>query len=343
MGPLMLESLQAFGPSRIQKIALRSTADGTPACLVTLYQGQKLHFGFLGSKTHCEPTPLEAALWNEAMPSKSQASFRHHLLNTELKTVTQTLGTFVLTIVHKDGKPRQLVIEPGKKSYCILLLQIKDDRARIIAYHGAPEDKTKRRKVGQLYQPPSTPLRAFNASVVSALAPSPSPADPLRTRLQTEKARLKRLQKNIKNDVKKLGEPQALYEQGHLLTGHLETLVKGQTEVKLPAPDGRMVYIPLRPDKTPAQNSTLIFSKAKKAQRGLTKIKPRLLAIEVQLRVIQELLDKEDLASEEVDQVLAQKHWPSARRKAALAGPTKPWRCFQVNDSAFVWVVKMLG
>ena len=36
----MLESLQAFGPSRIQKIALRSTADGTPACLVTLYQGK---------------------------------------------------------------------------------------------------------------------------------------------------------------------------------------------------------------------------------------------------------------------------------------------------------------
>ena len=48
------------------------------------------------------------------MPSET-FRFDTHLLNTELKTVTQTLGTFVLTIVHKDGKPRQLVIEPGKE------------------------------------------------------------------------------------------------------------------------------------------------------------------------------------------------------------------------------------
>ena len=339
MGPSMLERLKALGPARVQKIALRLDHDETPSCMLTLYNGDKLHVGFLGSESYCENTPCEQVSWGEAKPSKSQAAFRHHLLNTELTQAQINQGTFVFNFKHKDEKPRQLIIEPGKKSYCVLLLQVKDSVARLIAFHGSSEDKNKRRKVGQVYNQPHEPFKSFTNRATSQ--PKASPTNPLLLRLKAETKRLKRLQKNIQKDIAKLGDPEKLYTQGHLLTAHLGTVSKGQKEALLQTAQGQQVQINLRPDKTPAQNMELIFSKAKKAQRGLEKIKPRLLAIEVRLRILSEMMSQHNLSVEEVNQILSQKALaPSARRKAALAGRAKPWRCFQVTDTAYVWVGK---
>ena len=202
-----------------------------------------------------------------------------------------------------------------------------------------------------LSPPPLTPGNAARSALRGAApctavaqaisAPRLSPVDPLRLRLKTELKRIKRLQKNIQNDVKKLGAPDNLYAQGHWLTANLKAVSKGQKAVKFQTAQGEQVEIHLRPDKTPVQNMELLFSKAKKAQRGLEKIKPRLLAIEVRLRILNEMMRQENLSVEEVNQVLSKKALAaSARRKAALAGPAKPWRCFQVTDSAYVWVGK---
>ena len=95
MGPSMLERLKALGPARVQKIALRLDHDETPSCMLTLYNGEKLHVGFLGSESYCENTPCEQVSWSEAKPSKSQAAFRHHLLNTELTQAQINQGAFV--------------------------------------------------------------------------------------------------------------------------------------------------------------------------------------------------------------------------------------------------------
>jgi predicted ribosome quality control (RQC) complex YloA/Tae2 family protein len=340
MGPLIIERLNAVLPARVQKIALRVFDNEVPSIFLTLYQGDKFYVGFLGSELYGLNVPCETDVWRNAAPSKNQAAFRHHLINTELSALQSMLGLWVMDFKHKDGKKRQLVIEPGKKGYCLLLLQYRDENGRIIAFHGAQEDKTKRRKVGQIYALPDSPLNPLSPQSTKKQTVS-QPMDPQKRRLLLEKKRLLRLQKNLKKDVQKLGEPNRLYAQGHVLMGHLDSVIKGQKEVTLETGDAQALTIDLRPDKTPVQNMELKFSKAKKAQRGLEKIKPRLIALEVRFRIIQDLMAQEDLRVEDVDQVLSKKALaPSARRKAALQGKALPWRRFQITDEAFVWVGK---
>ena len=340
MTPLIVERLNAVLPARVQKMALRVGNHDAPLALLTLYQGDKFHVGFLGAELYGLHTPCDTDAWHAALPSKNQAAFRHHLTNTELSAQKSLLGVWVLDFKHKDGKKRQLIIEPGKTHYCLLLLQYRDEQARVIAFHGAPEDKTKRRKVGQIYTLPEAPLRPLSTQKIKKQTVS-QPIAPQKRRLLLEQKRLQRLQKNLKKDINKLGAPDRLYAQGHGLMGILETITKGQTEVTLDTEHDPKLMIDLRPDKTPVQNMELKFTKAKKAQRGLEKIKPRLIAVEVQLRIIQELLTQDDVTQEAVTQVLSKKALaPSARRKSALQGKSMPWRRFQITADAFVWVGK---
>ena len=115
----VLQTLQGFLHSRVQKIALRFGVDGEPCFLLSLYGGEKIHLGFLGQVFKTLSLSGNET-WEKAKPAKNQNAFRHHLNKTEFVQMHADLGVLDLVFHHQDGKVRHLVLEPGKKNLCVL-------------------------------------------------------------------------------------------------------------------------------------------------------------------------------------------------------------------------------
>ncbi|GEM_PF-3895444 len=335
-----LEQLSELKGARLQKVALRLDADERPGCSLDLYQQQKFMVAFFGATLRVAQGKFDDPDWQAAKPSKNQQAFRHHLTKTQLQQVRQHQGILETIWGHTDGVNRYLMFEPGKHHLCVLLAKASEQGPRIIAFHGHSEDKNSRRRVGRLYEWPSQGLKPLAPS--AAGKPAMPPVDPRLQQIRKEQKRLKRLLKNLQRDLARLGDAQTHYEHGKALTVHLQAVQKGQTSLSCETANGVAVTIPLRPDRTPADNLELIFKKAKKAKRGHEKLKPRLQAVQQQLSLLSHCLDAPETVSEGQWQVLLrpEKLAPSARRKSAMASTGKSWRCFQVNEDAFVWVGK---
>lgn len=340
MLPVEWQRLDQLERAQLQKVAVRFDANGTPGLLLTLYQQQKIYFGFMGQRCHGGDVSFELEQWQEAQPAKNQQAFRHHLLKAQLVHVKAQQGVVQTTWAHPDGKTRHVFLEPGKGNYCCLLGIDTEAGIRIVAFHGHASDKIARRKTGQLFQWPAQALRPLNG-----LAASPAPApvrDPRLALIKRELKRLKTLQKNLESDRQRLGDPEVRYRQGELLAMHLHEIKKGQKSWSVLGEHDQAEEIPLDPRLTPSQNLEQVYRLAKKSKRGQAQLLPRLKQVAARLALLEAARDNLDELSEEAlrDLLRAKALAPSARRRAALAGSGKPWRCFAVSEDAFVLVGK---
>ncbi|MGA1355031.1 MAG: NFACT RNA binding domain-containing protein, partial [Candidatus Limnocylindrus sp.] len=110
--------------------------------------------------------------------------------------------------------------------------------------------------------------------------------------------------------------------------------------VTLPAFDGSSRTISLEPSLSPSQNLERLFRQARRAREGARRIAPRLtdaLQRRAALEAARCALSSSQVSPAQLQEVAALLEAPSstrssARRRAALSGPRRPYRSFQLTE-----------
>jgi predicted ribosome quality control (RQC) complex YloA/Tae2 family protein len=148
----------------------------------------------------------------------------------------------------------------------------------------------------------------------------------LERRLLVSVGRLERQRKALERNRDEYAEHDRYRRMGEALKYNLAAVRKGATTVTLPDPYGaRDIEIELRPELTPAANAERLFTRYKKAKRGVEAVAARLKAVEEELGRVQEDLERvraaTDLAELEPWMGEAKERDGSKGEPAAKAGP----------------------
>lgn len=162
--------------------------------------------------------------------------------------------------------------------------------------------------------------------------------------LGAERRKLRRLERNLSGDLKKLEGYAAAGHHGELMKSALGTLRRGASSFQ--AYDwlsGETVAVPLDPSRTPQENLQRFFARAKKAARGLPRVEGRLEKVWERLEAIEQELESlaalegeplrarvESLAAEGFERVVAA---PRERRPIERVA-----RRFIARDGSEIWV-----
>ena len=145
--------------------------------------------------------------------------------------------------------------------------------------------------------------------------------------------KLTTLKNNLNKDLNKFLHMLEREHEAELLRFNLHTIKKGQRELLLmdySCDPPQQKKILLDPSLSPKQSLEKIFSKIKKARRGISNIKPRLAAVEAE---ISELLLTGPEALSEV--IITDSIKPKAKAHKRL-----PYRIFLSSDKIPIWVGK---
>ena len=132
--------------------------------------------------------------------------------------------------------------------------------------------------------------------------------------------RLKRLEKNLMGDLKKLGDPELLKRQGELLKTVMGKVKRGMTQIEVVDYfDAQMptVTIELDAKMDAAENIARLFKRYRKGQSGLSKVRERLAVTEEDLRFL-EALTIDELSYDALRERLKAKKLFSPRQERRL-------------------------
>ena len=296
---------------------------------------------------------------SSTIPPTLQGVLRKELVPSILSAIEHDVdaGLIRLRFTRKDLPPRTIVVETDGRAPRWVLVAGRDDEpgapdgARIlVAEPNARPDDGRDTRRGRPYEPPRR--KPAPPTTLAALPSSPSAprVDPqlaqLRQRVRSEHDRLKRLQKALRADVDKHGEPTAIEQQGELLKIVMGRLPRGAKTADVVDYEGNSHTITLDPSKDAKGNLASIFARARRARAARTHVAPRLDDITARAAVVAALrarLNSDDAGTAQAmidaaELLRAPDAGASARRRAATAGTRQPWRAFKVSDNVVVRV-----
>ena len=289
------------------------------------------------------------------VPPTLQGVLRKELVPSILSAIEHDVdaGLIRLRFTRKDLPPRTIVIETDGRAPRWVLVAGRDDDAEahilVAEPHARPDDGRDTRR-GRPYEPPRRKPAPPTTSAALPSSPSTPRVDPqlaqLRQRVKSEHERLKRLQKALRADVDKHGEPSVLEQQGELLKIVMGRLPRGTKTADVVDYEGNSHTITLDPAKDAKGNLASIFARARRARAARTHVAPRLDDISARAAVVaalRERLNKDDAGTQQAmidaaDMLRAPDAGASARRRAATSGTRQPWRAFKVSDDVIVRV-----
>jgi predicted ribosome quality control (RQC) complex YloA/Tae2 family protein len=339
-------------PARVQKITVDDATSGR--FVLELFAGGKRCLQVRPGRI--DVVAERAARDGSTQPPTLQGVLRKELVPSILSGIEHddVTGLIRIRFVRKDLPGRTLIVETdGRAPRWVLVGGATDDDARILAAEptARPDDGRDTRR-GRPYEPPRrapAPPVALEAASTSTAAPRGDPrVVQLRQRLRSEHDRLKRLQKALRHDLEKHGDPELLELRGELLKMMMGRLPRGTEGIEIVDFEGVTHAIPLDPAKDAKGNLAALFARARRARAGRTHTAPRVQATEARLAAVAALrarlqADPVDVATDaavlEAEAFLrAPETGPSARRKAATSGKRQAWRAFAVSDGVVVRV-----
>ena len=341
-------------PSRVQK----ATVDDVAAGLVVfeLFAAGKRTLAMrpgaldvVGDRPQRDPGTI---------PPTVQGVLRKELVPSILSAIDHDVdaGLIRLRFTRKDLPPRTIVIETDGRAPRWVLIAGRDDDVEnriLIAEPGVRPDDGRDTRRGRPYEPPRRkPAPPLALSSLTSTSPAAARVDPhlaqLRQRIKSEHERLKRLQKALRADVDKHGDPTAIEQQGELLKIVMGRLPRGAKTADVVDYEGNSHTITLDPAKDARGNLASLFARARRARAARTHVAPRLDEISARAVVVgalRERLNKDPAdvgmaaAIVDVEALLrAPDAGASARRRAATSGTRQPWRAFTVSDNVVVRV-----
>lgn len=162
----------------------------------------------------------------------------------------------------------------------------------------------------------------------------------LRARLRAEAKRLKRLRDALEADLARHGDAARHEEDGELLKTALGRVRRGMTVIDVHDWCGAPRTVALDALLDGRGNLELLFKRARRAREAAARARPRLVEVQTRLAALEELrgaLGAAAPTSGALDDARAflARHdtGGSPRRRAATAGPRRPWRAFRLaND-----------
>lgn len=331
-------------PAKVQRVELAEDE----RVLVELFPGRKLWVA-LAARGPAPPLALVTS-WNRDTPTppRAQAILRRELMPSRLIEVQQDSAELLsLRFERKGGEIRWLRVERAARDPRILLTGAPSgDRVRGVVGATRAIDGRDLRE-GKWYEPPraasphddtdATPAATTSAPKTSRTA-SPTES-PLEARLKAEHRRLRRLIGALEADLARHGDPARLSTDGELLKTFLSQVPRGADVVTLQDFDGTARTVSLDPSLSPSQNLERLFRRAKRARTGASHIAPRLadaLQRREELEAARVVLTSGSASPTELQEFAALLDAPpsaraSARRRAALTGPRRPYRSFQLT------------
>lgn len=340
-----LQRLALELPAKVQRVEVAED----DRVLVELFPGRKLWVALASQG----PAPLLALVtsWTRDIPTppRVQAILRRELIPSRLVEVQRDSAELLsLRFERIGGEVRWLRVERTARDPRLLLTGAPSgDRVRGVIGETRAVDGRDLRE-GRMYERPRSPSAPDDAGAASLLTThatvtprKTSPAEsPLQARLKGEHRRLRRLIGALEADLARHGDPTQLTADGELLKTWLSQVPRGATLVTLQDFDGSSRTVCLEPSLSPSQNLERLFRRARRARAGAGHIAPRLAdAIQRrdELEAARAVLASGSASPAQLQAFAALLDAPpsargSARRRAALTGPRRPYRSFQLRE-----------
>ena len=314
-----------------------------------------------------DPLAMMATL-NEARqlkggePPSAQKTLREALCPAQLQAVDLDAERAVLRmrLVDKKARPRALHLELDKSCKRLVLTGVgqakgsKKNQApgaeRVLLTLGAKSEKGERDlRRGRPYLPPAQgtlpiPLGAAPLAQESA-APNQSANSAereLSARLRALSKRQKRLERKLRADLEKHGDPELLAQEGELLKSVLHQVERGMARIVVNTPAGQEQTLSLDPTLDAKGNLAARFKRAKRAKAAQAHARPRLDALYQEMAELAEIRAQiaasVETGAERGRALLERSQTGTARRHAATSGRRRPWRTFLLDDGVKVFV-----
>lgn len=298
-------------------------------------------------------------------PSGFARSLRGRLSSGTLVDIEQVEGDRMVRLTFERGGERLTLIAEimGRGSHLLLV----DERGKILACLRPYRGRSRTLVPGVRYFPPSPPAQPRPSEVRPFFDGEGGPSRlaeayyrereaedqltervaVLRKGLGRAKRRAASAEGKIRASLEETKDAARFRRMGELMKGSLATIRKGMREALLGdpmAPEGPKVRIPLDPARTPVENMSALFRKARKLKRGRGELEKRLRRAEANLQEVRDALSSLASAGDtesigRIEEEARRKGWlPRVTPPKGKAAPRRGHRRFLSRDGLEIWV-----